>query len=96
MKLGILSTAPRCYSTRRMVDAAKTRGHKTLVINSLKCSIDLQSGKPDLYYKDSPLANPKVARKHEEHVATDDIQRTALEHLATNIQVTEPNESVQP
>ncbi|MCA9215805.1 MAG: RimK family alpha-L-glutamate ligase [Planctomycetales bacterium] len=55
MKLGILSTSPRCYSTRRMIDAAKARGHKPMVINTLKCSIDLQSGKPDLYYKGKPI-----------------------------------------
>lgn len=56
MKLGILSTAPRCYSTRRLFDAAKARGHKVSVVNTLKCAIDLQSGKPDLYYKGKPLS----------------------------------------
>ncbi|TWU60836.1 Ribosomal protein S6 modification protein [Rubripirellula tenax] len=56
IKLGILSTAPRCYSTRRLVAAAKDRGHKVSVVNTLKCSIDLQSGKPDLYYRGKPLA----------------------------------------
>ncbi len=57
MKLGILSTAPRCYSTRRLVAAAKERNCDVTVINTLKCSIDLQSGKPDLYYKGKPLAD---------------------------------------
>ncbi|UUO08737.1 RimK family alpha-L-glutamate ligase [Blastopirellula sp. J2-11] len=57
MKLGILSTAPRCYSTRRLVAAAKDRGFKVSIVNTLKCSIDLQSGKPDLYYKGKPLAD---------------------------------------
>ena len=32
------------------------------------------------------------AKRHEKHVATDEIQRTALEHLATNIQVVEPSQ----
>ena len=57
MKLGILSCSPRCYSTRRLVTAARERGHKATVINTLKCSIDLQPGKPDLYYKGKPLAD---------------------------------------
>lgn len=57
MKLGILSTAPNCYSSRRLVAAAKDRGFKVSVVNTLKCSIDLQSGKPDLYYKGKPLAD---------------------------------------
>lgn len=57
MKLGILSTSPRCYSTRRLVAAAKDRGCKVSVVNTLKCSIDLQSGNPDLYYKGKPIAD---------------------------------------
>ncbi|MCO8120125.1 RimK family alpha-L-glutamate ligase [Stieleria sp. TO1_6] len=57
MKLGILSTAPRCYSTRRLVAAAKDQGHQVTVVNTLKCSIDLQAGKPDLYYKGKPLGD---------------------------------------
>jgi len=57
MKIGILSTAPRCYSTRRLVAAAKERDYDVAVVNTLRCSIDLQSGKPDLYYKSKPLAD---------------------------------------
>ncbi len=57
MKLGILSTAPGCYSTRRMMAAAKDRGYEVTVVNTLKCSIDLQAGNPDLYYKGKPLDN---------------------------------------
>ncbi|WP_146593758.1 RimK family alpha-L-glutamate ligase [Novipirellula galeiformis] len=55
MNLGIISCAPRCYSTRRLMAAAKERGYKASVVNTLKCSIDLQPGKPDLYYKGKPL-----------------------------------------
>lgn len=54
----------------------------------------VQPGEPVIHI--GRLANPKVAREHEEHVATDEIQRTALEHLATNIQVTEPTEAITP
>ncbi|EMI15931.1 ribosomal protein S6 modification protein [Rhodopirellula maiorica SM1] len=57
MKLGIISCAPRCYSTRRLVAAAKDRGYKVSVVNTLKCAIDLQRGKPDLYYRGKPLAD---------------------------------------
>lgn len=54
----------------------------------------VQPGEPVIHI--GRLANPKVARAHEDHVATDEIQRTALEHLATNIQVTEPTEAIEP
>lgn len=55
MKLGILSCSAKCYSTRRLVAAARERGHDVSVVNTLKCSIDLQKGKPDLYYKSEAL-----------------------------------------
>ncbi|TWU46977.1 succinylglutamate desuccinylase/aspartoacylase family protein [Rubripirellula reticaptiva] len=51
----------------------------------------VQPGEPVVYI--GRLANPKSAQRHDENVANDDIQRTALEHLATNVQVTEPDES---
>ncbi|MFK7738107.1 MAG: RimK family alpha-L-glutamate ligase [Pirellulaceae bacterium] len=57
MKLGILSTVPGCYSTRRLMAAAKDRGFEASVINTLKCSIDLQAGKPDLYYRGKQLGD---------------------------------------
>ncbi len=50
MKLAILSCSPTCYSTCRLIEAAKKRGHKALVLDTLRFSIDLVQGKPDLYY----------------------------------------------
>lgn len=56
MKLAILSCSPRCYSTRRFVEAAKQRGHKVKVLDTLKFAIDLEQGQPDLYYRQKPLS----------------------------------------
>ena len=55
MKLGILSTAPRCYSTRRLLEAAKARKHDVEVLDTLKLSIEVQHGAPDLYYEGEHL-----------------------------------------
>ena len=55
MNLGILSCSAKCYSTRRFVEAAKHRGHDVEVINTQKLAIDLQKGKPDLFYKQHQL-----------------------------------------
>ncbi|QEG39144.1 30S ribosomal protein S6--L-glutamate ligase [Roseimaritima ulvae] len=57
MKLGILSRSPNCYSTRRLREAAVARGHKVRVLNTLKFSIDLQQGEPDLYYRGKRLSD---------------------------------------
>lgn len=36
MKLSILSCSPECYSTRRLVEAGRKRGHKIEVLNTLR------------------------------------------------------------
>lgn len=51
MKLAILSREPKNYSTSRLVEAAKKRGHKVKVLNTLKFALDLRQQDPDLYYK---------------------------------------------
>lgn len=57
MKLAILSTAPRCYSTRRFHQAAEQRGHKVKVLNTLRFAIDLEEGEPDLFYRGKRLGD---------------------------------------
>ena len=57
MKLGILSCSPNCYSTRRFREAAEQRGHNVKVLNTLKFSIDLEEGVPDLYYFQKQLSH---------------------------------------
>lgn len=51
MKLAILSTAPRCYSTRRLRQAATDRGHSVKVLHTLRFAIELEHGDPDLYFR---------------------------------------------
>lgn len=57
MKLAILSRSPRCYSTRRLREAASHRGHQVKVLDTLKFAIDLQPGQPDLYYRGKRLSH---------------------------------------
>lgn len=57
MKIGILSRAPRSYSTQRLRQAALDRGHKVKVLNTLRFGIDLSSAEPDLQYRGKPLSD---------------------------------------
>lgn len=57
MKLAILSCGPKSYSTRRLKEAAKSRGHDVKVLNTLKFAIDLEQGEPDLYFKQKLLSD---------------------------------------
>ena len=57
MKLAILSCNMKCYSTRRLREAAQQRGHQVKVLNTLKFSIDLAEGAPDLYFRQKQLSH---------------------------------------
>jgi ribosomal protein S6--L-glutamate ligase len=57
MKLGILSCNLKCYSSRRLREAAEQRGHKVKVLNTLKFAIDLEKGDPDLYFRRKQLTH---------------------------------------
>lgn len=57
MKLGILSRSLKCYSTRRLREAAEQRGHKVKVLNTLKFAIDLRRGQPDLFFRRRQLTD---------------------------------------
>lgn len=50
MRIAILSRNPKLYSTRRLVEAAKVRGHEVRVLDHLKCSVAIEAGNPSLYY----------------------------------------------
>ena len=56
MKLGILSTSPKCYSTSRLKEAAIKRGHQCKVLNTLKFSIDVAEGTPALFFRQKQLS----------------------------------------
>ncbi|MCB1700636.1 MAG: 30S ribosomal protein S6--L-glutamate ligase [Pseudomonadales bacterium] len=52
MKIAILSRNPRLYSTKRLVEAAKARGHETRVIDHVRCFMDMGTANPSIHYKD--------------------------------------------
>ena len=56
MKLAILSCNAKCYSTRRLREAAEQRGHKVKVLDTLKFAIDLEEGLPNLYFRQKELS----------------------------------------
>lgn len=50
MKIAILSRNRSLYSTRRLVEACTQRGHEVVVIDILKCHIDIGSDSPAIWY----------------------------------------------
>lgn len=55
MKIAILSRGPKLYSTSRLKEAGLQRGHDVLVVDYLRCSMDITSHRPKMYYKSEPL-----------------------------------------
>lgn len=55
MKIAVLSRNRKLYSTRRLVEAAVTRGHEAIVIDALRCNIDITSSRAAIFYRDGFL-----------------------------------------
>jgi ribosomal protein S6--L-glutamate ligase len=51
MKIGILSTSPKIYSTARLVQAGRAAGHEMRVINHKRCYMSIASMNPEVHYK---------------------------------------------
>ncbi|MFM2486532.1 30S ribosomal protein S6--L-glutamate ligase [Celerinatantimonas yamalensis] len=49
MKIAILSRNPGLYSTRRLVEAATSRGHQADVIDVLKCYMNINAQEPSIH-----------------------------------------------
>ena len=56
MKLAILSRNGKLYSTRRLVEAARERGHSVRVLDPLRCYLRISSDGFDMRYKGKPVA----------------------------------------
>jgi len=56
MKLAILSRNAKLYSTRRLVEAARTLGHSVRVLDPLRCYMRISSEGFDMHYKGRPIA----------------------------------------
>ena len=56
MKLAILSRNSKLYSTRRLVEAARVRGHSVRVLDPLRCYMRIASDGFTMHYKGKPIA----------------------------------------
>jgi ribosomal protein S6--L-glutamate ligase len=51
MKIAILSRNSKLYSTSRLIEAAKERGHQVRVVDPLRCYMNITSHRPSIHYK---------------------------------------------
>ena len=55
MKIAILSRNPKLFSTRRLVEAAQAHGHEAVVLDVLRCYMNITSHHPSIHYKGEEL-----------------------------------------
>lgn len=55
MKIAILSRKTNLYSTQRLIEAAKARGHTADSIDTLRCYMNITSSRPTIHYKGEEL-----------------------------------------
>jgi ribosomal protein S6--L-glutamate ligase len=51
MRIGVLSRNSKLYSTKRLVEAARARGHEARVIDVLKCYMNITANNPTVHFK---------------------------------------------
>lgn len=69
MNIAVLSRKASLYSTGRIVDAAKDRGHHVEVIDFLRCYMNINSQKPQIFFKGRSLNTfdaviPRIGASH--------------------------------
>jgi ribosomal protein S6--L-glutamate ligase len=69
MKIGVLSRRSSLYSTKRLVEAGRDRGHDMQVINYLRCYMDITSHKPQVMFRGEPVSGfdaiiPRIGASH--------------------------------
>ena len=60
MRVGILSKGSRIYSTKRIREAARSRGHQVITLNPLKCQLNLMRYQHSIYYSGRKVNPPDV------------------------------------
>jgi len=55
MRIAILSRKRTLYSTSRLMEAGKVRGHDMSIIDHLKCDLVIEQNKPVIYYRGERL-----------------------------------------
>ncbi len=68
MRIAILSRKSSLYSTRRLKEAGQGRGHDVMIVDYLRCYMNIAAGKPQVLYQGMPLmfdaVVPRIGASH--------------------------------
>jgi ribosomal protein S6--L-glutamate ligase len=57
MKIALLSRNKNLYSSRRLIEAAESRGHEIRVLDVLRCYMNITSHRPSIHYRGEELSD---------------------------------------
>ena len=57
MKIAVLSRDSKLYSTRRLLEAGRERGHDMEIVDTLRCYMNMATAKPSIRYRGELLDN---------------------------------------
>jgi hypothetical protein len=57
MKIAILSRNINLYSTKRLIEAGKQRGHEMMVLDHQKCVLVIEKNRPHIFYKGQEITD---------------------------------------
>ncbi|WP_440996561.1 30S ribosomal protein S6--L-glutamate ligase [Arhodomonas sp. SL1] len=60
LQIYVLSRNTRLYSTRRIVEAGRSRGHNVRVVDPLRCYVKISAHRPEVHYKGEILEAPNA------------------------------------
>lgn len=55
MNIAILSRRPQLYSTRRLLEEARKRGHSVRIVDTLRCYMNITTQNPSIHFKGENL-----------------------------------------
>ena len=61
MRITVFSRGPGLYSTRRLVEAGRARGHEVEVVDHARCSPLIETGRSSILHDGVAIATPDVA-----------------------------------
>lgn len=57
LKIVILSRGPELYSTSRLAEASEARGHEVMILDPLRCYMNITAHNPVVHYRDRIIKN---------------------------------------
>jgi len=55
LRIALLTREPNNYTSKRIVIAGQQRGHQVEPVNPTRCYLDVDTGKPEIFYDSKPL-----------------------------------------